>query len=160
MDLSPFVRKLSATAAVAAIFCLCSGCDERKAAPDRLTVVRGADQCSTDGRFPEAVRVEARRGKVPVPGVKLVFNADPGSPIEFSPSSGTTDGGGAVAVKAAAQGTGDRFFTVTAPEHPACAPLRLRLAAGMELIPVWRMRTDGGVWYMELQSGRLVTVAA
>ena len=32
-------------------------------------------------------------------------------------------------------------------------------AAGMELIPVWRMRTDGGVWYLDLQSGRLVTVA-
>ena len=32
-------------------------------------------------------------------------------------------------------------------------------AAGMELIPVWRMRTDGGTWFMDLQSGRLVTVA-
>ena len=31
-------------------------------------------------------------------------------------------------------------------------------AAGMELTPVWRMRTDGGTWYMDLQSGRLVTV--
>ncbi len=32
-------------------------------------------------------------------------------------------------------------------------------AAGMELIPVWRMRTDGGTWFMDLQSGSLVTVA-
>jgi hypothetical protein len=32
-------------------------------------------------------------------------------------------------------------------------------AAGMELIPVWRMRTDGGTWFMDLQTGRLVTVA-
>ena len=33
-------------------------------------------------------------------------------------------------------------------------------ASGMELIPVWQMRTDGGVWYLDLAAGRLVTVAA
>lgn len=32
--------------------------------------------------------------------------------------------------------------------------------SGMELIPVWQMRTDGGVWYLDLAAGRLVTVAA
>lgn len=32
-------------------------------------------------------------------------------------------------------------------------------AAGMELVPVWQMRTDGGTWYMDLQAGRLVAVA-
>jgi len=33
-------------------------------------------------------------------------------------------------------------------------------ASGMELVPVWQMTTDGGVWYMDLVSSRLVAVAA
>ena len=33
-------------------------------------------------------------------------------------------------------------------------------ASGMELAPVWQMRTDGGTWYMDLSAGRLVSVAA
>ena len=33
-------------------------------------------------------------------------------------------------------------------------------ASGMELIPVWQMRTDGGTWYLDLAAGRLVAVAA
>ncbi len=33
-------------------------------------------------------------------------------------------------------------------------------ASGMELVPVWQMRTDGGTWYLDLSAGRLVTVAA
>ena len=33
-------------------------------------------------------------------------------------------------------------------------------ASGMELVPVWQMRTDGGVWYMDLSALRLVTVPA
>ena len=33
-------------------------------------------------------------------------------------------------------------------------------ASGMELVPVWQMKTDGGTWYMDLSAGRLVTVAA
>ncbi len=33
-------------------------------------------------------------------------------------------------------------------------------ASGMELVPVWQMRTDGGTWYLDLAAGRLVTVAA
>ncbi|MBR4691556.1 MAG: hypothetical protein IKP17_02230 [Oscillospiraceae bacterium] len=32
-------------------------------------------------------------------------------------------------------------------------------ASGMELVPVWQLRTDGGTWYMDLQAGRLVAVA-
>ena len=32
--------------------------------------------------------------------------------------------------------------------------------SGMELVPVWQMRTDGGTWYMDLAAGRLVAVAA
>ena len=33
-------------------------------------------------------------------------------------------------------------------------------ASGMELLPVWQMRTDGGTWYLDLTAGRLVSVAA
>ena len=33
-------------------------------------------------------------------------------------------------------------------------------ASGMELVPVWQMKTDGGTWYLDLSAGRLVTVAA
>ena len=33
-------------------------------------------------------------------------------------------------------------------------------SSGMELLPVWQMATDGGTWYMELTSGRLVSVIA
>ncbi len=33
-------------------------------------------------------------------------------------------------------------------------------ASGMELNPVWQMRTDGGTWYMDLTALRLVTVPA
>jgi hypothetical protein len=31
-------------------------------------------------------------------------------------------------------------------------------ASGMELAPVWQMRTDGGTWYLDISAGRLVTV--
>ena len=144
MSIRSFFRTFSAIAALSAMLVMCSGCDERNTVPDRLAVVRGADQYSIDGRFPDEVRVEARRGKVPVPGVKLVFAAEPGSPLEFSPAAGTTDGGGAVAVRAVAHKSGDQFFTVSAPDYPACAPLRLRLAAGMELLPGVRETVAGG----------------
>lgn len=33
-------------------------------------------------------------------------------------------------------------------------------ASGAELAPVWQMRTDGGTWYMDLTSDRLVAVTA
>ncbi len=33
-------------------------------------------------------------------------------------------------------------------------------ASGMELVPVWQMQTDGGTWYMDLTTYRLVSVAA
>ena len=33
-------------------------------------------------------------------------------------------------------------------------------ASGMELSPVWQMRTDGGTWYLDLAAGRLVTVSS
>lgn len=144
MKFLSFFRKFSAIAALAAGLVICSGCDERNTVPDRLTVVRGADQCSADGRFPDEVRVEARRGKVPVSGVRLVFAAAPGSQIEFSPASGVTDGGGAVAVKVVAHGAGDHFFTVCAPEYPGCAPLKLRVLSGMELLPGVREAVAGG----------------
>lgn len=32
-------------------------------------------------------------------------------------------------------------------------------ASGSELLPVWQMRTDGGTWYLDLQTDRLVAVS-
>ena len=124
-----------AAAAFAAAVLMCAGCGDRRTAPDHLAVVQGADQCAPDGRFRNAVRVEARHGKIPVSGVKLRFAAEPGSKIELSPASGVTDGGGAVAVKAVAYGGGDRFLTVSAPDFPECPPVKVRLTAGLELLP-------------------------
>jgi len=111
-----------------------SGCSDEAAEKTTLRAVSGADQCAAapTGEFRDPVRVEVRRGKRTVPGVRVEFVPEPGSKLEFSPSAATTDGGGMVETRVRAGATGDQFFVARISGRPETA-LRLRVVSGVEL---------------------------
>jgi Na/Pi-cotransporter len=128
---------------VVALFFICSallstaaGCSDERGERGRLTLraVSGADQCTADpaGVFHDPLRIEARSGRTPRPGVRLVCAPEAGSHLVFSPAHGVTDAGGVFETRLTGTGTGDQFFTVRAPEYPG-TELRLRVAGGVEL---------------------------
>ena len=137
MRIFAFRRAAILSAALFFSFAFVSGCSEERPQLSGLKVVSGADQCTADpaGRFSRPLVIEARggrNGRMPMPGVRLVFASEPGSALRFEPESGVTDGGGMLAVTIAAGKTGDQFFTVSAPEYHKCF-LRLRVVNGVEL---------------------------
>lgn len=130
-------RRIAIFAAALMLSSFLTGCSEEQPRLVGLRVVSGADQCTVDaeGRFPLPLVIEARGGrggKRVMPGVGIVFVAEPGSKLRFDPAAGVTDAGGVLSTRLVAGATGDQFFTVSVPGHPE-QTLRLRVVNGMEV---------------------------